>query len=153
MRFSGTLFSHILKTSSDEDSTMSLARLYQWMIVLTVKNFFLILKQNLSRCNLYALPLVFSMWLLVKRELSCSCSLSTGILWWGFPWAFSSARRKDLTPSACPLLQPFDDLHGLLWTLSNLPLSFLHYGDQNWTLPGVVWQVLSRVGRLCLYFC
>ena len=37
MGLSSTLSNCILKTSSDGDSTASLGRLFQWMIVLTVK--------------------------------------------------------------------------------------------------------------------
>ena len=72
MGLSSTLSNCILKTSSDGDSTASLGRLFQWMIVLTVKKNKQYLScvevKPLSWCNLYPLPLVFSMWLLVKRE-------------------------------------------------------------------------------------
>lgn len=61
----------MLKTASDEDSTMSLRKVFQWLIVLSIKYFFLIPRQNL--CRLYPLPLVLSMWLLEKREALCSC--------------------------------------------------------------------------------
>lgn len=38
MRLSSTLTIYILKASSDGDATMSLGRLSQWFVVLTVKN-------------------------------------------------------------------------------------------------------------------
>jgi len=72
MRLSSTLSNHTLKTSSDGDSTTSLRRLLQPVIVLTVKNLFLISRQYLSQYNLYLLLLLLSMWLLTKRELLSS---------------------------------------------------------------------------------
>lgn len=66
MRSSSTLSNHILKTSSDGDSTTSLGRLFQSLAVLTLKNFVLIARWSLSWCSLNPLPLVFSMCLTVK---------------------------------------------------------------------------------------
>lgn len=58
MRLSSSLSNRILKTSSDGDSTMSLGRLLQWLIVLTVKNFLYRYKTSLTivctHCPLYS---------------------------------------------------------------------------------------------------
>lgn len=47
--------------------TIFLVRLFHWVIILPVKNFFLISRWNISWYNLYPLLLVFSMCLLVKK--------------------------------------------------------------------------------------
>lgn len=70
-----------------ETFTTSLGRLFQCVIVLTVKKLFLLSVWNFCWCNLYLLPFVFSMWLLMKQEPPSSFNrpLSTRILWWGPP--------------------------------------------------------------------
>jgi len=105
-----TLFHHVLKTPSDVDSTMSPGRLFQQMMVLTVKNFFLMLRSSLSQCNLHPLPFVFSTQLLVKQEPPSSS------------WTPCKHRehcdevpqvRRDPTPSIFfKVLQTFDHLPG-----------------------------------------
>jgi len=59
MRLSSTLSNTSLKTSSNGDTTMSLGRLFQWEVILTIKKFFPMSRWNLSRCNLHPLPLVY----------------------------------------------------------------------------------------------
>lgn len=74
------------------------------VIVLTVKKLFLILRWNLSWCNLYLFPLSSpygSLWRDSLHPLG-SHPFGTRILWWGPPWAFSSPGRKELTPSVFP---------------------------------------------------
>lgn len=109
MRLSDPLSNHILKTSSHGDSTMSLGSLFQFMIVLAVNNFFLILTWNLSPWNLYPLLFVFSMWALVKRNTLSSflLPLSAGILWQDVPWALLQGQKnhlQDLQPPSARLL-------------------------------------------------
>lgn len=70
MRWSSSLPNHILKTSSDGNSTMSLERLFQGMIILTVKNIFFILRWNLFSCNLPPSTLVLFVWLLYEEKAS-----------------------------------------------------------------------------------
>lgn len=77
------LSNHILKTSSDGDSTTSLERLFQWLIVLSGKKIFFI-SRNLP--NLYSSCGSFRGKGL--HPLS-SHSLSTGKPWWGHCWAFT----------------------------------------------------------------
>ena len=72
---------NLKSVSSVGEPTTSLGRLaYEWLIVLIVENFPLVSSWDLPRSNLYPLPLVFSMWLLVERgpHLLCRRSLSTG---------------------------------------------------------------------------
>ena len=74
-------------------------RLFQRLTVLTLKHFFVMLSWNICWCNFYPLPLVFSMWLVVKRQWDsccplCSHTLSTGILWLSSSRAFSFLWRK-----------------------------------------------------------
>lgn len=57
MRFSSTWSGPVSKTSSEVDSTISLGWLFQWMIFLTIRNFFFILRWMLCQHNLYTLPL------------------------------------------------------------------------------------------------
>lgn len=59
MKLLSTLSNHVLKSPSNGDST-----------ALTVKKFFLMLRCKHSWCNSHPLPIVFSTWLLVKRDTS-----------------------------------------------------------------------------------
>ena len=104
MRLSSTLSSHILKNSSDEDSATSLGRLFLWWIFLTVKISFLYWDETSASATSSHCPLSFPSGSLWRETLChiCSRHLSTGTLWWGFPWAVSSPRRIDLTPSVFP---------------------------------------------------
>lgn len=94
MRLSGPLSNQILKTPGDGDSTTSLGRLFQLIIVLTVNNSFLILTWNLSPWNLYPCG---SLGRERLHPLSF-CPISAGILGQGAPWAFSSPGTKELSP-------------------------------------------------------
>lgn len=93
MRLSSTLSCHILKIAvvhHSGDSTTSQGRLFQWLVVLTIKNFFLMSRWNLSWCNLYCCPLsspCYSLWR-KNHNLLCSCLLSAKILLWGPPQTF-----------------------------------------------------------------
>lgn len=121
MTLFSTLSTIILKNSRDGDSTMSQGRLLQWLIFLTVKNFHSISRWSISQCNLYALPLVPSVWLFVKRLHHLhSQPLSTGKLWWGSLWIFSSPCRKDINTTFFHLRT------GSLALWSSLWLSFGH---------------------------
>lgn len=134
MRSSSMLSSLVLKICSDEDSTTSLARLYSWLIVLTVKHVFLTLRWNLSQFNLYLLPCVFSMYYLVRRAppsfVAIFKYLSTGMLWWSLPEP--SPWRRDLVPTVLPY-RALSSSPVLLESLSSLSTSFWKGGDQNWT--------------------
>lgn len=68
LTLSSTLSTLLLKAFSGDDSTTYLGRLFQWVIVLTVKKFFIMSRWNLSQYNLFPSSPVFPIWLLVKRE-------------------------------------------------------------------------------------
>jgi len=107
MKLSITLFNPLLKTSVDGDSITSLRRLLQWVVVLTVKTLFRMLRWNFSWCNLHSLPLVSSTSFFVKGETPSSFQLP--IKYWNTvmrsPGACSSPGRKDLTLSVFPCRQ------------------------------------------------
>jgi len=67
VRLSSTLSTCILKTFRDGDTSTSLGKLFQSMIALNVKKL-LMLKENLSLCNLHPLHPVF-IGVLVKKSL------------------------------------------------------------------------------------
>lgn len=71
----------VFKSPTDGDSTTALGSLFQRSVALTVKHFFLISSWNLSWYSSYPLPLILSMWLLVKGDpLS---SLWPPVKYWG----------------------------------------------------------------------
>lgn len=116
MILSSTMSNLILKTSSYKDSTASLKRFF------CCKKF----PYNLSQCDLYPLPLVFSMWLLVKRELPLFLQLS--IKYWNNcdkiptkPYALCSRPHSFSPSSEVQVLETLHHLHDLLWTLSSQP--------------------------------
>lgn len=83
------------------------------------------------------LSLVFCVCFLCRKSLYplCSHPLSTGILWWGSPWAFSGEKRPD-SFSLFSKIRFFSTLivvAALFRTFLSLSTSFLVYGDQNWT--------------------
>lgn len=67
-RWSSTLSCCILKLSSTGELLASLERSFQWLTALIVKYFPLVSTQNLPSSTLHPFPLIFSMWLLAKRE-------------------------------------------------------------------------------------
>ena len=62
----------LLNTSRDGDSTTSLGSLFQGLITLSVKNFFLISNLNLLWCNFRPFPLVLSLVTWEKRLIPTS---------------------------------------------------------------------------------
>lgn len=72
-----TLSKHILKTYSDEDSYYTFRQfIFQWMIVLTIKNVFILLKWNISwllslidLCLLHVAPCDKCRWFLGTEKL------------------------------------------------------------------------------------
>ena len=151
MRLSSTLSSCILKTSSDGDSTMSLGRLFQWLIVLTVKNFFY-RDETSSGATCTCCPLSAPCGSLRREGLHplYSCPLSTAIPWWGPPWAFSSPGRKDLTPSVFPHIAGSPALWSSSWPAFGPSPVCLHFwivgtraghgtpGAARWALSGTL---------------
>ena len=151
MRLSSTLSSCILKTSSDGDSTMSLGRLFQWLIALAVKNFFY-RDETSSGATCTCCPLSAPCGSLRREGLHplYSCPLSTAIPWWGPPWAFSSPGRKDLTPSVFPHIAGSPALWSSSWPSFGPSPVCLHFwivgtraghgtpGAARWALSGTL---------------
>ena len=117
MRLSSTLPNCILETSSGRHSTMSLGRLFHWLITLIVKNFCLISRWNISGAACTHCPLSSCGFLWRESlHLLCSCPLSTGVLWWGPLETFllHGAKTKPLQSFLVgQVFQPFDYLCGL----------------------------------------
>lgn len=98
MRLSSTLFNDVWKTSSNEDSTPSLGRLFHWMIALCVKNVFFMLIWNLFQCHLFMLSLVFSMWLLNSLESESRWSDFFEFPWDSAQWRLNGERETASIP-------------------------------------------------------
>lgn len=86
-------------------------KLFLWMIIITVKNFFLIQRWNLSWCNFY--------W---NTVMMCPPSL-----------LFSREKRPDSFSLSllCRFSSPLITFMVLFWTLSSLSASFWNCGDKN----------------------
>lgn len=97
----------VLKTTTNENSTTSLGKLFQWLTTVTAKKFLSYI--NLSQCNLFMLALVFSSWKDLYH-LPCSCPFSSGTLWWGLHHTFSRE-----TPSLFPHKASSPALWSPLW--------------------------------------
>lgn len=140
MRLSSTLCNPILKTSSDGDSTTSLERLLQWMALLTVRDFFLILSftrfplpspygflWSESLCPLWNCPLEY-----------CDGEYCDEILGWILGYCdevpLSLLKRENIKP-LFPYRAGFPGFVSLwpLWTLSSLSTCFFNCGIQNRT--------------------
>lgn len=83
------------------DSTISLGRWFQWLIVLTVNNCPLVSIWGVPRGHLFPLPFVFSLWLPVQSPSSLCDPASPGTQWQGAPSLHS---QPDLTQVSQPFL-------------------------------------------------
>lgn len=130
-----------------------LQRLSQCLTVLTLRNVFLISRWNLFWYNFYLLLLVFSMWVLVKREAPYSLYLSFKYCnTLGPTWAFSFSRGKKLESFSLSLHSSLLIIFMMfLWTLSSLHLSCLVGTRMGHGAPGAAWQALSIEGWSCFY--
>lgn len=128
-RSSSTLSHCIWKTSSKEDCTTSLGRLFQWMVLCTIKKSFLMSRRNHSWCKFTCGSLTFpcgSSWEERFYPL-CSHTLNTGILWWDRLWViFPQIKRLNSShlSSQGRFYSLFFILMTLLWTSFHQSLSF-----------------------------
>lgn len=136
------------------NSTTSLGRLF------TVKNFFLMWRWDLSPCNLYPLPLVFSIHVLMKRKPPSSSYLY--FKYWNIAMrstlSLLLSKEKRPHPSVFPCRVSSSSLWSSLWTSfgpSQICLNlFGILGTQTGhSTPDAAWRVMSRVEWSHVYPC
>ena len=127
-----------LNTAREGASTASLGKLFQCFTTLTVKNFLLISNINLPSFSLQPFPLVLSLHTLVKSPSPSFLSAPSGTGSCSKVTPEPSLLQAEQPQLPQPVLvgevlQPSDNLRGLLWPCSNPSMSFLCWGLQSWT--------------------
>jgi len=142
------------------DTTTSLGRLFQWLIVLTVTKSLSYVEMKyllMQLAPIASYPLHVGSW---EETISILPIATLYILETVMrsPWAFSSPGLEDLTPADFPHRAGSPALWSSLWlsfwpSLVCLDLGWIVGTRTGHSTPGVAWQGLSRVGSSHVYIC